>query len=263
MIRQLWQSLTYRPHAAYIRPMGFLYEALALQQHALAKNQPWAAHYAHCRRVIAEFVLSHPQVKSWVILGVGTGEDLPWARLLATLEQITLVDAVILPQTKARWAVRHPNATAQVEWLEMDVTGVLPAVHRHPRETALRSIEAGEWPEMWQGAGVISLNLMMQLAVLPGLWMRRQGVALRQIEAFSRQLIAAHRALLAQVAEQAPVLLITELGETWLSPEGERLLHEDWLQDDALRLAEWDWHYRYVARQRVQIVRHMAALRLG
>jgi hypothetical protein len=69
--------------------------------------------------------------------------------------------------------------------------------------------------------------------------------------------------LLAQVAEQAPVLLITELGETWLSPEGERLLHEDWLQDDALRLAEWDWHYRYVARQRVQIVRHMAALRLG
>jgi hypothetical protein len=263
MIRQVWQSLTYKPHAAYLRPMGFLYEALALQQHALAKNKPWAAHYALCQRVIAEYVEAHPEIEHWVILGVGTGEDVPWAVLLESVERLTLVDVVILPETKKHWQRRYPKPSAQVDWLEMDVSGVLDSVYRKPQSTAQRTLEMGDWPEDWSGAGVISLNMLMQLAVLPGLWLKRQGVPAEQIQSFSRQLIAAHRALLGRLAKTTPVLLITEVGEKWRTPEGEVLFHEDWLEETAFSLHAWEWAYRYLPRRQIEIIRMMVALDLS
>ena len=185
MLLEAWQYLRYKSNLPYVKKMGYLTEAIAMQQRAKRCRLQWGAHYQHCQRVIKTFCEQQDSHRTLLVLGAGSTQDLPLEYLSRRYQNIHLVDVVFLNSVRHR--VEFLN---NVHLVEHDVSESLSNVFQQkpkilPPVYFLNDAEVD---------AVISVNIVTQLPLLPLKWLQKQTSQLddEQALAFAQNLIQLH-----------------------------------------------------------------------
>ncbi len=236
MIAEFLRAAT-TPCPWHLRRLGYLGEAVGLEARYRRCRAAWQPHIDACRALIVDAAQSCPRRQRAVVLGSGGLHDVPLAELSATFDEVVLADIVHLPQT-ARLIRPYRN----VHQLAFDATGMVAALWRMPAGAAL---PAPADPLRGLGADfLVSPNLLVQLPVMLGRLLERQGRPASEITAFRRSLAQAHLGgLRAAAATGAVVCLISEVEHLLCAPDGsivERDLPLDGFEPELIG-QEWIW----------------------
>lgn len=234
----LEEALTHllTPAPKYVKKMGYLKEAIAIEARVKRCGAAWAPHLDKCKTLIlgqAEALASGSEV---LILGSGGLHDVPIRRLLKMGHHVTCVDIVHLPKVKKRFP--------EVTFVERDVTGLNEKLYTAVNN-GTRVMPAEEWEFIRAPDLIISLNLLSQLALKMvsyaeehdhdlGIyfqdnvlknhvdWLKNQGTNVLLISDISREYYQGERLL--ETVSSLPKLDINPADETWaweIAPIGE------------------------------------------
>ena len=120
--------------------MGYLYEAIAMQQRAKRCQQQWQSHYEQCQyqveqalaRLSAASLSVENALEDVWILGAGSLKDIPLAKLSKTFKRVFLVDLVFLDSAQ-KLSCRYSN----VFLVRADISGRLQQVYLQPQQVSL------------------------------------------------------------------------------------------------------------------------------
>ncbi|MDG1995927.1 MAG: hypothetical protein P8J14_05495 [Emcibacteraceae bacterium] len=154
IIEALTHLLT--PAPQYVKKMGYLKEAIAIEARVKRCQGAWQPHLDKCKSLILEQAEALPRGSSIMILGSGGFHDVPIKRLSALSHHITCVDIVHLPKVKKRYP--------QVTFMERDVTGLNENLYNAVNK-GVRVSPAQEWEFIKTPDLIVSLNLLSQLAL--------------------------------------------------------------------------------------------------
>jgi len=200
MLREwITHQLTPAPKAA--KRLGYLTEAIAIQERYRRCRQAWKTHLDRSRRFVLWAAANCPRQNRITILGSGGLLDVPLDDLAGDFQEVVLVDIVQTPTVRA-WAANYPN----VEVVEDDVTGLVDAI------AAGTVPETPPTPRIPEGDAdmVVSLNLLGQLPLIP-----MDHVAKDRAAAFAADIQRQH--LRALQALPGRVCLITETAREWVA----------------------------------------------
>ncbi len=146
----LTEALLYlvTPCPGWARKAGYLRESIAIGARHGRRKTDWADHLTNSKNAVLQAAARCGKKRRAVVMGSGHGFDLPLESLAATFGRIDLVDAVH-PLTMRLWARRHRG----VSLIDADVTGRNGPRPAFPADTDL----------------IVSLNLVLQLGVAPGI----------------------------------------------------------------------------------------------
>lgn len=200
MIWELVQYAITPTRLAYVRPMGFLKEAIATAARSKRCQVAWEPHYAKCRELLLAEANACVHKRKALILGAGTLQDIPLAELSALFDEVWLVDLVFLPAAR-----KTARAFANVRLIEHDVTESLQGLYHGDMTVQV--------PRHWLDDGeidwVVSLNLLTQLPYVPLAWLRkRQSQDENALERTAQALLQAHLHYLQRF--KAAVVLIAD-----------------------------------------------------
>lgn len=163
MLRDFFAYLT-TPCSPHLRSLGYLDEAIAMQQRFRCRRDAWQMHLDSTRRFVLSSAQKCPARNKAVILGSGLLLDVPLAELSALFREVLLLDVVCLPRIRSRI-----RGYGNVRFIEHDVTTVTERLYRNKQQ----GIQ--ELPEIvqdssahYEGADfIVSLNILSQLWVMP------------------------------------------------------------------------------------------------
>jgi hypothetical protein len=255
MIAEFLRAAT-TPCRWHLRRLGYLGEAIGLEARYRRCRAAWQPHIEACRALIADAAHSCRNHRRAVVLGSGGLNDVPLAELAATFDEVVLADIAHLPQT-ARLIRPYRN----VRQLAFDATGLVAGLWRMPAGAALPA--PTDTLSALNADFLVSPNLLVQLPVMPGRLLERQGGPAPEIAAFCRSLAQANLdGLRAATTSGAVVCLISEVEHLLCAPDGtvvERdlplagfepeLIGKEWIWDIAPRPEadrQHDLRYRVV-----------------
>ncbi|WP_178861635.1 hypothetical protein [Thiomicrorhabdus cannonii] len=233
MIWELVQYAITPVHLPYVRPMGFLKEAIATAARSKRCRTAWAPHYAKCRDLLLAEAHACANKRKALIFGAGTLNDIPLAELATLFDEVWLVDLVFLPAARKR-----ARGFANVRLIEHDVTESMSAFYQGELLVAMPQRWLNDKDIDW----VVSLNLLTQLPTMPLAWLRKRRTQDENVlENIAKGLLQAHIAYLQ--AFQAPVVLIADREAQRFDREGTCLeTFELWWGLPVLA-AEESWHW--------------------
>ena len=239
MILELAEYLL-TPCSRAFRRVGYLRGQLGIKVRHRQCRHAWQPHLERTKAAILSAIQSCPQRRKAIILGSGRLLDVPLRELSRMFREVVLVDAV------------HPlSAYAAAAWyrnvrlVRADVTGTaeeLIRVANRPEQPLPRAI-----PSLFCDVAdidyVASVNLLSQLAYLPGIYLERGQRTEAEIEAYSHSLLAAHLGYLQRLP--GVVSLITDVEKLVIDKRGQvteriDILHGVTLPDSG---EEWTWHH--------------------
>ncbi len=206
MFFDLFSFLT-APHPQYVRNMGYLDEARAMQKRYEQSRAAWQPHLEQTRRFVVSAAEQCRERKKVVVLGSGLLLDVPLEELSAMFEEVILLDVVLLPTVRGL-----AKKYERVSLVQYDVTNVaarlyenvsrgvrelpppLPAVTMIDRDTSL----------------VVSLNILSQLWVIPRAFAlaKMPGLDEETLEDWCRLIVESHYTYLASLP--CPVCLVAD-----------------------------------------------------
>ncbi|MBI5895887.1 MAG: hypothetical protein HZB24_07775, partial [Desulfobacterales bacterium] len=134
-----------------------------------------------------------------VILGSGLLLDVPLAELSAAFEQVILADIVHLPEVR-----RYVRRFANVRLEDYDISTIARRLFENMKTDGRMLPEpvTADFSFVPAPSLVVSLNLLSQLPVIPGRFVRRHlpAVSSEDLQAWSRRLVETHCASLAALA---------------------------------------------------------------
>lgn len=169
--------------------LGLTYRAAGISWRYRRYRSHWGHHLYTSQTLIREAVDRCPKDKPVLVLGAGSGYDLPLERLAAHPAGTDLVDAVSLPRLRT-FLRRYDNLRFDLK----DVTGLLARYAKAPKGAALDINDALPFDTSGYGL-IISANMLSQI----GLAFGAENNALIQ---------QAH--LKALIAAPCPVLCLTD-----------------------------------------------------
>lgn len=220
------------------RRIGCVADSVRLASRARRCRRAWAPHQARTRAAILASAARAGGRRTAIVLGSGPLDDVPLAELADLFARVVLVDAV------HPWRARRlARSFANVERITADLSGSFAlllgrADGLQPGLPPLCSAPEVDF--------VASVNLLSQLPIRPverlenagravGAWRPEEG------ELFGRAIVEAHLAELS--ALEAPVCLVTDLGERELDRSGREVAQLDLLYGARLGPPDetWDW----------------------
>lgn len=220
------------------RRMGYLRESIATEARARRCARAWQAHRARCRSLVLEAMREAGASKRALILGAGLTDDIPLGEISEAFEDVLLLDMVFTPQTH-HLARRLGN----VSCVEHDLSGVAEAVMRANKHALPPKPEPGLPGACAAADFIISINLLSQLPLLPGEWLRAHtDMSEDMLHTWSRMLIEAHVDLLQRQA--AAVCLISDIAHIYRDADGRLLEREDRTYAAALPDCETPWRWQ-------------------
>lgn len=185
MLRELFQYVTTTCHARWVRKMGFLYEAIALEARYRRCQTQWQSHFEACQQAILQAVESVEKTDTILIMGAGSLKDIPLSQLSETFNRVILLDVVFLKSARQTASTFH-----NVELLEADASNCLANVYQGNRiidKTADRQMQIGSVD------CIVSLNLVTQIPLIPVRWLiDKYGLSVEDAGKFGRKLVQNH-----------------------------------------------------------------------
>lgn len=193
MIREFLAHLT-TPCSPHIRSMGYLDEALAMQQR-FRRRGTWQIHLENSRRFLLSSAQKCRSRNRAVILGSGLLLDVPLAELSSLFHRVLLIDVVCLPQVRKQIR-RYGNA----QFIEHDVSTVAERLYRY-KQRGIQELPEPEQDSSPHYAGadfVVSLNILSQLWVIPRAFLLtpRPRIDQEQLDAWCGRVVQSHYASL-------------------------------------------------------------------
>ena len=187
------------------RRFGYLQESVAIAARYRRCRLAWEPHLTNTCQAVLAFSKQQKRRRTLVVLGSGHGLDLPLAALANNWQRIVLVDLV------HPWSIRRQvRRWRHVQLATWDIAGVVEALAASPDRLPTPS---PRWPLPADCDGLISLNVMAQLPIVPLAFLHRHGWQEEALKEWARAIVAAHWKLLA--AAGVPTLLITDVAATW------------------------------------------------
>lgn len=197
----------FTPCPAWVRKMGYLRESVATNARAKRCRAAWAEHLNLCKEEITSFVNSLGKQPRIAVLGSGWQLDLPVEFLAQACKEVVLVD-IIHPLPARLRGKRHG-----MQCVSADVTGVLEGDifhHRWPESFSVNHLDF-----LGKFDGIISLNLLSQLSLLPLDWMERNRPLMDENTlTYAKHIQQAHWELLHQLAPKICLITDTEILST-------------------------------------------------
>ena len=254
------------PFPWHLAPMGYVRELSGIGRRGAQCVEAWRPHLDASKRVILGAAKACTSRNSVLVVGSGLLLDVPLDALSATFGRVVLAD-IIQPRAVRRAAASHGN----VELLQLDVTGVAKPVFDYVRRRSRGPLPRCEVDCLLDRAFdlVVSVNLLSQLPVIPGAYLRAKLPMLPPLTVadFSSAVIDAHLDWLARF--DCRVVLITDSERTEQGGDG-AVQRKDLLKGVRLPPPEetWTWDiaprgtvYRDVAvRHRVVAYRNFQLL---
>jgi hypothetical protein len=235
MIAELFSWLTTRC-APQARQMGYLYEAIAMQERVKRCEVSWRSHLTQSRQFAQACIEKQEKGGVALVLGSGLGLDIPQQALLEHFDEIWLVDMVHLRSTRKLWSVSN-----KVKFIEFDVTQVISAVTRGE----LLASHPQRWLDHEAIRFVLSANILGQLPVQPLAWLAKHYPHKEEseLDAWSQQLLQGHLDYLHAFAQQgAGVCLIADLEWHYAESNQIRSVIDAWRElDQPAPDARWEW----------------------
>lgn len=233
-----WLHSRITPAPRYIRSLGLVYEAIAIEARFRRCKAEWKSHLENSKENILQAMKDVKPGGEVIILGSGGLHDLPLAQLAEHFGHVRLWDVVHIRRVR-RDAATYPNVTCET----FDVTGLcLEFSHwldgkrpEPPMPSPPTQLPTGK------ADLIISLNLMSQL---PLSMMARAQAPMYKIALgdFSDQVIRSHLEWLN--GQSCPVLLLTDLERHY--SKGNVLEVEPALPKSEMNLgtpvATWNWN---------------------
>lgn len=141
---------------------GYIYQNVSLKFRARRCAAAWKSHNENCHQLIREH-MQKVQPKSVMVIGSGLLLEVPMEDLLASAEQIYLVDLVHAPEVR-KMAAKHPKITL----IDKDISGLLGVLKKNAGILELRTIPWRQLPD-WNMPVVdlvISANLLSQIPLM-------------------------------------------------------------------------------------------------
>ncbi|MDY0135626.1 MAG: hypothetical protein RBS36_00515 [Thiomicrospira sp.] len=232
MLWEVWQHWR-TPSAPYLKQMGYVYEAIAMQARAARCRYTWFQHYQRCQQTIKVLGEQCESRRKILILGAGSTQDIPLAYLNETFEQVVLVDLVF-----TRNVLKQVQAFERVECVLADVTDSVEGFYHG----VLHLNTPQGWLDDDEVDLVVSLNMATQLPLLPVRWLLDHfSLSEAQIEHIGQGLMRQHLDYLARF--NARVCLIADRVNREFNREGELVEHLDpwWGLTPPPALTQWDW----------------------
>lgn len=160
----------------HLRDMGYLRELIGIRARLARCEAAWAPHLDQCHWVIMKWAEAVPSKKRVVVMGAALRYDLPLQGLSQQFDEVVLIDLM-----HPWWARR--GEPEKVQRLSIDVTGGLKKIF-----TAKKSVAVSP-PALPDADLYLSVNLLSQLTCVSGDWLRSQGIADEDINAWSVQVM--------------------------------------------------------------------------
>jgi hypothetical protein len=208
MIREALTHL-FTPAPTYVKKMGYLKEAIAIEERVRRCAEAWQPHLDKCKSLILEQAGILPIGSNIMILGSGGFHDVPIRRLLDMGHQITCVDIVHLPRVKRQFP--------EITFVERDVTGLNESLYESV-SNGTRVMPAEEWVFIKTPDLILSLNLLSQLALKMVSYAEEHEKDLGVL--FHDNVLKSHVEWL--LKQNTNVLLISDISREYY--EGDRLL---------------------------------------
>lgn len=231
------------PFPWYLAPMGYVRELSGIGRRGAQCAEAWRPHLESSKRAILGAAEACTSRKSVLVVGSGLLLDVPLAELSAAFDQVVLAD-IIQPRAVRKAAASYGN----VELQQLDVTGIAKPVFDYVRR------RRGPLPRCRVDCLrerdfdlVVSVNLLSQLAVIPGSYLRAKLPTLPPLAVadFSRAVIEAHLDWLARF--DGRVALITDIERTELGADG-GVERKDLLEGVRLTPPEESWTWDIAPR---------------
>lgn len=240
MILELAEYLL-TPCSFAFRRVGYLRGQLGIKVRHRQCRKAWQSHLERTKLAILSAVRQCDQHRKCVILGSGRLLDVPLRQLAAMFREVILVDTVH-PLTAYVAATWHRN----VRLVCADVTGTAVELTRVASNLKLPLPRAApsqfcDDPEIDY---VASVNLLSQLAYLPGLFLEKGQRSANEIEQYSRDVLLAHLDYLRRLP--GVVSLITDVEKLVLDQRGRLEERIDILHGVALPHADEEWTWNHV-----------------
>ncbi|HEX6957449.1 MAG TPA: hypothetical protein VF194_05630 [Ferrovibrio sp.] len=231
----VWAGVAASPSA---RRLGYARSAVSLWSRRRRCAAAWREHEINSRRFVLDFAESCRHRDSLWLLGAGLLADIPLAELSAMFRHVLVFDIALLAQAR-----RKIRRFGNVELRLADITGIVAPLAEWragmplpiPSDEALRDLDPVP-PD-----GIVSLNILSQLPLLPIDYLRRRNVPQQAAEDFGRQIIRAHLDGLASLS--CPVALVSDALRIWRNKAGEPVMDESALLGMRLPspVKEWNW----------------------
>jgi hypothetical protein len=225
----LWATARSAPS---LRRLGLVSDAVRLWSRATRQRRAWSAHEERCHAAVREVVASLPSRRSVLVLGSGLCRDVPVDHLLATFDDVVLVDAVHLLPVRLRYGRRVRLAVADLtgmaDWLDGEAEG--------------RTEPLAPWHDDPRVDLVISANVLSQLPHAVARRIDRDPVAADRVGPDpGRRIVAGHLDDLARFRCRTCLLSDTRYREVDVA--GRALAEWDLLEGVTLPPADraWDW----------------------
>ncbi|MDA9553233.1 hypothetical protein N9R64_01875 [Emcibacteraceae bacterium] len=190
------------PAPGYVKKMGYLKEAIAIEARVKRCKNEWQPHLDQCKSLIITEARKLPEGSNLMILGSGGFHDVPIKRLLTLNHHITCVDIVHLPKIKKQFP--------EVNFVERDVTGLNENIFEAVNKD-VRALPAEEWKFIKTPDLIVSLNLLSQLALKMLLYAEEHQHDLGIL--FGDNIIKAHVEWLKK--QETEVLLISDISREY------------------------------------------------
>ena len=239
MILELAEYLL-TPCSLAFRRVGYLQGQLGIKVRHRQCRRAWDSHLELTKVAILSATKQCAQKRKCLILGSGRLLDVPLKELAREFREVILVDAVhpLVAYLTAAWLRNVKLVRADVTGTAEELTRVAKDARR-PLPRATPTLFCDD-PEIDY---VASVNLMSQLAYLPGLFLEKRARSEEAIESYSHDTLAAHLDYLKRLP--GVVTLITDFEKVVLDRQGKMVEEIDILHGVPVpwQGEEWTWHH--------------------
>lgn len=236
----IWAGVAASPSA---RKLGYARAAVSLWSRRRRWAKSWREHEANSRAFVLEIAESCRRRDTLWLLGGGTLADIPLAELSAMFRRIVIFDIALLPTAR-----RQVRRFINVELRLADITGIVEPLTEWQPRTPLPIPSAAVLQDLdpVPPDGVVSLNLLSQLPLLPMEFARRQGAGRNAAEEFGRAILQAHLQALSAFA--CPVGLVVDAARIWRNRSSELVMRESAVLELSLPTPQREWYWPVAPR---------------
>ena len=207
IIEALQHFLTPAPN--YIKDMGYVREAIAIEARYKRCTAAWQPHLEKCKALILAQAEKLTPGSTIMILGSGGLHDVPVKALLERGHHVTCVDIVHLPNITKHYT--------ELTFITRDITGMIEPLYKS-MISGVRIQADPEWELLTVPDLIISLNLLSQLAMKLVDYAKQHGEDLGI--KFSDNVLQAHIDWL--IKQETNILMISDISRDYF--QGERLV---------------------------------------
>lgn len=228
------------PCSLAFRRVGYLQGQLGIKVRHKQCRRAWQPHLDRTRQAILNSAQLCEKRRKCLILGSGRLLDVPLRELSSMFQEVILVDAVH-PLIAYFWASWYRN----VRLITSDVTGTAEQLTRlvHDPRLPLPRATPTQFCDDLEIDFVASVNLLSQLAYLPGLYLEKGQRSEQEIAAYGHDLLVAHLDYLRRLPGVG--CLITDFEKLVVDPRGRVTERIDILHGVQLPRPgrEWIWNH--------------------